>query len=76
MKNELDSAKKSVERTAEGGRINPERYGMVFCSNCNGSGRYFYANTGVSVCRVCEGFGLTKAERTNTHDAYGIILSV
>ena len=41
----------------------PEKRGMMFCSNCNGSGRYFYADKGVSGCNFCGGFGLIKRER-------------
>jgi hypothetical protein len=41
----------------------PEKHGMMFCSNCNGSGRYFYADKGVGGCNFCGGFGLIKIER-------------
>lgn len=47
------------------GRIfDPERYKMIFCSGCNGSGRTLDA-TGTNICSVCGGFGLIrKQEKT------------
>ena len=46
----------------------PEKCGMIFCSNCNGSGKYFYAGTGVSGCNFCGGFGLAKTEKNCLYD--------
>ena len=44
-------------------KFDPEKYGMVYCSECWGSGRSFDGNRkGVNVCRVCGGFGLLKKE--------------
>jgi DnaJ-class molecular chaperone len=63
MHDEIRSEERKVEEAVKGKGINPERYGMVFCSNCGGSGKYFYGNNGVSVCRVCGGFGLVRMER-------------
>ncbi len=73
MNDEFDSERTQVKRTAKGKGINPERYGMVFCSNCNGSGKYFYANGGINVCHLCGGFGLIRMERNCMHGASGII---
>jgi hypothetical protein len=52
----------------------PKKCGMMFCSNCSGSGRYFYADKGVSRCSFCGGFGLIKIERNfaNEDDREGI----
>jgi DnaJ-class molecular chaperone len=43
-------------------RFNPNKYGMIFCPNCRGSGRSFADAQGVNVCNVCGGFGLIKKE--------------
>jgi len=69
MKNGFHSERKNMDRASGGQSINPERYGMTFCSNCSGSGRYFYGNRGASVCHVCAGFGLVRMERNRLHDA-------
>ena len=58
MKDESDTERTHVRRMFEGKGIKPEKYSMVFCSNCNGSGKYFYGSRGVNDCQVCEGFGL------------------
>ena len=45
------------------GRIfDPERYEMIFCSGCNGSGRTPDDATGTNICRVCGGFGLIRKQ--------------
>jgi len=49
-----------VNRTKTGQKFNPEKYGMVFCPNCSGSGRSFINSKGGGVCKVCGGFGLIK----------------
>jgi len=46
----------------------PAACGMIFCHNCNGSGRYFYADRGVSGCSFCGGFGLIEREKDCTED--------
>ena len=45
-----------------------EKCGMTFCRNCNGSGKYFYADRGVSGCNFCGGFGLIKTEKNCMYD--------
>jgi DnaJ-class molecular chaperone len=62
VNDDFNSEKKKVKKTVKDKGIHPERYGMVFCSHCSGSGKYFYANRGVSVCQVCGGFGLVRME--------------
>ena len=47
-----------METTATRPRFNPEKYGMVYCPGCNGSGRSFNEDEGGNVCKRCEGFGL------------------
>ena len=51
-----------MSKTDIGRRFNPNKYGMVFCPNCSGSGRSFSDAQGVNVCNVCGGFGLIKKE--------------
>ena len=43
-------------------KFTPERYGMIFCPDCNGLGRFDNDNEEIKVCRVCGGFGLIKKE--------------
>jgi len=54
-----------MERTITAKRVNPERYGMIFCPSCKGSGKSFTASKGVDVCKVCGGFGAIKKEDKN-----------
>jgi len=54
---------KTLRRTKIGEKFNPEKYGMIFCPDCSGSGRSFADAKGVNVCKVCGGFGLIKKER-------------
>ena len=51
-----------MSKTKLGRRFNPNKYGMIFCPNCRGSGRSFADAQGVNVCKVCGGFGLIKKE--------------
>jgi len=51
---------KAVGRTKIIERFDPEKYGMIFCPECSGSGRSLTDVKGISVCRVCGGFGLIK----------------
>jgi DnaJ-class molecular chaperone len=41
----------------------PEKYGMIFCPDCAGSGKSIYDAKEGSVCKVCGGFGLIKKEK-------------
>jgi rRNA maturation endonuclease Nob1 len=54
-----------MKTTFIGKRVNPERYGMIFCPSCKGSGKSFTAGKGVDVCKVCGGFGAIKKEDKN-----------
>jgi len=51
-----------VTKTKITKRFNPNKYGMIFCPNCSGSGRSFADDQGVNVCNVCGGFGIIKKE--------------
>ncbi len=43
-------------------KFDPEKYGMIFCPNCSGSGKSFTGSKGADVCKVCGGCGLLKQE--------------
>jgi DnaJ-class molecular chaperone len=47
-----------MERKAKGGRIDPKKYGMIFCPYCEGSGKSLSDAEGIKVCKTCGGFGL------------------
>ena len=51
-----------MSKTKVGRRFDPNKYGMIFCPNCSGSGKSFTEAQGVNVCNVCGGFGLIKKE--------------
>ncbi len=53
-------------------RFNPEKYGMIFCPKCNGSGKFFTNVNGANVCKICGGFGLIKKEEKNVQDNWAI----
>ncbi len=43
--------------------FNPEKYGMVFCPDCNGKGKIPKNLGGLNVCPKCGGSGLVKEEK-------------
>jgi DnaJ-class molecular chaperone len=53
---------KAVGRTKISERFDPQKYGMIFCPECGGSGRSLTDDNGINVCKVCGGFGLIKRE--------------
>ena len=63
-----------MSKTDIGRRFNPNKYGMVFCPNCSGSGRSFADAQGVNVCEVCGGFGLIKKEEKKASRIKGVLL--
>jgi rRNA maturation endonuclease Nob1 len=65
-----------MERKTKGGRIDPEKYGMIFCPGCEGSGKSLTDTEGIRVCKICGGFGLIiKTEKTSSvGDHEGIVL--
>jgi hypothetical protein len=40
--------------------FDPGKYGMVICTECNGSGKSSHGPEEGIVCSACGGFGLTK----------------
>jgi DnaJ-class molecular chaperone len=53
------------------GRVSiPEIYGMVYCSNCNGLGKFVTNANELNVCITCGGFGairMPEVEVIHTH---------
>ena len=62
-----------MSKTKVGRRFNPDRYGMIFCPDCSGSGRSFAEVQGGNVCKVCGGFGFIKKEDKNSFQYDGVI---
>ena len=63
-----------MSKTGIGERFRPEKYGMIFCPDCGGSGKSFTDVTGVNVCNVCGGFGLIKREEKKGSRIKGVLL--
>jgi hypothetical protein len=75
MDNSVNSEKNRMRRTTRGEMLNPEKWSTVFCPNCSGSGRYFYAGSGVNGCLVCGGVGLIRIEKSRVHEDKGTVQS-
>jgi DnaJ-class molecular chaperone len=43
-------------------RLAPEKYGMMYCPDCDGQGRICSPDD-VKVCQHCGGFGFVREER-------------
>ena len=57
-----------MEKKAMDRHFNPERYGMIYCPVCRGSGKLFNEVEGRVVCKICGGFGFIKREKENHFD--------
>jgi len=57
-----------MEKKAMGRRFNPERYGMIYCPVCKGSGKFLNGLERGVVCKICGGFGYIKKEEENNFD--------
>jgi hypothetical protein len=57
-------------------RFVPEKYGMMFCPQCNGPGKFISEGMEPEVCKVCGGFGLVKNRSTEFEEdgTYLVIL--
>jgi ribosomal protein S27E len=55
-----------MEKASVVKKISPEKYGMIFCPDCHGSGKSFDHTKGVAVCKVCGGFGAIRKEGKDT----------
>jgi len=62
-----------MAKTVMGSRFNPDRYGMIYCPVCRGSGKLLNGSEGRVVCKICGGFGLTKKEKENNLDEHRLI---
>jgi phage FluMu protein Com len=49
-------------RTEMDRTFDPEKYGMLFCFECNGNGKLLTDSGGIEVCPRCGGFGFIKKE--------------
>jgi ribosomal protein S27E len=45
-----------MEETVMGRCFNPDRYGMIYCPVCKGSGKLFNKAKRRVVCKTCGGF--------------------
>jgi DnaJ-class molecular chaperone len=61
-----------MEKTAMGRCFNPERYRMIYCPICKGSGKFFNGVEGGVVCKNCGGFGFIKKEKENNFDDHRV----
>jgi len=43
-------------------QFDPEKYKMIFCPSCRGTGKSSNGDEGGKVCRQCGGFGWVKKE--------------
>lgn len=57
-----------MEKKTTSGHFNPERYGMICCPVCKGSGKFFNGVERGAVCKICGGFGFIKKEQENNLD--------
>jgi Zn ribbon nucleic-acid-binding protein len=57
-----------MEKTVMVRDFNPDRYGMIYCPACKGSGKLFNGAEGGVVCKICGGFGYIKKEAENNLD--------
>ena len=51
-----------MRKRKAGTMFNPQKYGMIFCPDCFGSGRSFTDAKTVDVCKTCGGCGAIKKE--------------
>ena len=61
-----------MEKTVTGRRLNPDRYGMMYCPVCKGVGKSFDGVEGRVVCKICGGFGFIKEEKENNLDGHRV----
>jgi rRNA maturation endonuclease Nob1 len=64
----------TVSKTRIDERFRPEKYGMIFCPGCSGSGKSITEAMGTNVCKVCGGFGLIKKEEKKASRAKGVLI--
>ncbi len=57
-----------MERIFMAEHFNPDKYGMICCPVCKGSGKLFLELDGWVVCEVCGGFGFVKKQRSGSEE--------
>ncbi len=58
----------SMEKTGMGRRFNPDKYGMIYCPVCKGSGKLSNGAEGGVACETCGGFGLVKKHKSGLEE--------
>jgi len=43
--------------------FDPEKYGMLFCLECNGNGKLLNDSEDIEICAICGGFGFIIKEK-------------
>ena len=54
-----------MEKTFIGRSFNPNRYGMIYCPVCKGSGKIVNGLEGGVICKTCGGFGFIKKHKSD-----------
>jgi len=57
-----------MEKTLLGRSFIPDRYGMIYCPVCKGSGKLLNGVEERVVCKICGGFGYIRKEKENNFD--------
>ncbi len=52
--------------------FDPDKYGMVYCPACKGSGKLFNEVEESVGCKICGGFGFIKKEEDTNFDDHGV----
>jgi RecJ-like exonuclease len=53
-------------RTDMDNDFDPEKYGMLFCLECNGNGKLLSDSEDIEICPKCGGFGFIKKENSKS----------
>ena len=66
----------TMKKPSKGKRFHPEKYGMILCPDCGGSGKSTHDAKGADICKVCGGFGLIKKKLVSVSRPYHPIVLV
>jgi len=55
-----------------GRHFDPDKYGLIYCPVCKGSGKLFNGVEERVVCKICGGFGFIKKEEESSFDDHGV----
>jgi DnaJ-class molecular chaperone len=53
----------------------PEKYGMILCPHCRGSGKIYSNGAEFQVCSVCGGFGAIRKPKEEVNHFFGVLES-